>query len=39
LLRALLEFTDQEAGAGAVLPSAEELEEQRERLRSLGYVN
>ena len=39
LLRALVDFSDHEAGAGAVLPTNSEWDEQRERLRSLGYVN
>ncbi len=39
LRRALADFTDHDPGAGAVLPSAGEWDEQRERLRSLGYVN
>jgi arylsulfatase len=40
LLRALRTFADYDAGAGAVLPPLDRIDpEERERLRSLGYIN
>jgi arylsulfatase len=40
LLRALRNFADYDAGAGAVLPPLDRIDpEERDRLRSLGYIN